>query len=54
MALINRRYVLATIAALTGGIRLVWAQSGPQALNPRLSGDIAPVHDPCIIRQDDT
>ncbi len=54
MALINRRYALATIAALTGSVHLVRAQSGPQALNPRLSGDIAPVHDPCIIRQDGT
>ena len=54
MVLISRRHALAAVAALTGGGRLVWAQSGPQALNPRLSGDIAPVHDPCIIRQDDT
>jgi len=52
MALISRRYAFATIAALTGSVRLVRAGPGPQALNPRLSGDIAPVHDPCIIRQD--
>ena len=52
MALISRRYALATMAVLTGGVRLALAQSG--ALNPRLSGDIAPVHDPCIIRQGDT
>jgi arabinan endo-1,5-alpha-L-arabinosidase len=30
------------------------AQSAPQAINGRLTGDIAPVHDPCIIRQGDT
>jgi arabinan endo-1,5-alpha-L-arabinosidase len=54
MALISRRYALATIAALTGSVRLVRAGSGPQALNPRLSGDIAPVHDPCIIGQNGT
>lgn len=54
MALISRRHALVTAAGLASGLRLVRAQSGPQALNPRLSGDIAPVHDPCIIRQGDT
>jgi arabinan endo-1,5-alpha-L-arabinosidase len=34
--------------------RSVLGQALPQQLNPRLSGDISPVHDPCIIRQDDT
>jgi arabinan endo-1,5-alpha-L-arabinosidase len=52
MALISRRYALATIAVLTG--RLAQAQSGPQPLNQRLNGDVAPVHDPCIIRQGGT
>jgi arabinan endo-1,5-alpha-L-arabinosidase len=55
MLLINRRNALAAIAVVGGvGSRLALAQSGPQPLNSRLSGDIAPVHDPCIIRQGDT
>jgi arabinan endo-1,5-alpha-L-arabinosidase len=52
--MIDRRSAMATIAVLAGGgaSRLALAQS--PALNPRLTGDTAPVHDPCIIRQGDT
>ena len=31
----------------------VWAQT-PQSMNDRLTGDLTPVHDPCIIREGDT
>ncbi|HEX4269962.1 MAG TPA: arabinan endo-1,5-alpha-L-arabinosidase [Rhizomicrobium sp.] len=56
--LIGRRRVLGVAAAMTGGAflagRLGHAQAEPQPLNSRLTGDISPVHDPCIIRQGDT
>jgi arabinan endo-1,5-alpha-L-arabinosidase len=52
---IGRRRALGLTGAFAAGlgIPLVRGQPGPQPLNSRLSGDIAPVHDPCIIRQAD-
>jgi len=55
-ALIGRRHAMGGIAVVAAGlgIRLGRAQTAPQPLNSRLSGDIAPVHDPCIARQGST
>jgi arabinan endo-1,5-alpha-L-arabinosidase len=54
---INRRRALqcsalGLAAALPGGAA-AWA-AVPKSMNDRMSGDITPVHDPCIIRDGDT
>jgi len=55
-ASIGRRRALSLTGAFAAGlgIPLVRAEPAPTPLNARLGGDIAPVHDPCIIRQGDT
>jgi len=54
---IDRRAALSAsalgLAAASLPLIAAWSKT-PLALNPRLSGDITPVHDPCIIREGDT
>ena len=50
--MITRRNVLGAAAVLLAGG--AGAASGAQTLNDRLTGDISPVHDPCIIRDKGT
>jgi arabinan endo-1,5-alpha-L-arabinosidase len=54
--LLSRRTLLRSAAAATGGALILsdpWAARGG-VINDRLTGDLAPVHDPCIIKQGDT
>jgi arabinan endo-1,5-alpha-L-arabinosidase len=62
MVSLQRRALLrasAAIGAIAGLPVSAWgasegANSQPASINDQLSGDIAPVHDPCIIKQGDT
>ncbi|MGA7674136.1 MAG: arabinan endo-1,5-alpha-L-arabinosidase [Rhizomicrobium sp.] len=40
-------------AALPTTMTAAWAQT-PEPINDRMTGDLSPVHDPCIIREGDT
>jgi arabinan endo-1,5-alpha-L-arabinosidase len=48
---LNRRTVLLGLAGLRASAGLA---KGPVPLNPQLTGDLYPVHDPCIIKAADT
>jgi arabinan endo-1,5-alpha-L-arabinosidase len=48
---LNRRSVLLGLAGLRVGAGVA---AGAEPLNPRLTGDLYPVHDPCIIKAGDT
>jgi len=51
--LFTRRAFAGGLGLALAGIRSALAQTAG-SINERMQGDFAPVHDPCIIRQDDT
>ena len=51
---IHRRGALLSGLAVAGTTLLPRAVAEPEPLNGRLSGNISPVHDPCMIRAGDT
>jgi len=51
--LLARRAFIGGSVAAFAGVRYALAQTAG-SINERMQGDFAPVHDPCIIRQDDT
>jgi arabinan endo-1,5-alpha-L-arabinosidase len=51
--LLARRAFLGGLGLSLAGLRGAFAQAGA-SINERMHGDFAPVHDPCIIKQDDT
>jgi arabinan endo-1,5-alpha-L-arabinosidase len=52
-AVLARRAFLGGMGLALAGVRSVFAEAAA-SINERMQGDFAPVHDPCIIKQDDT
>lgn len=53
-SLLKRRDLLRACLALALAAAPAWRANAGSALNERLSGDLSPVHDPCMIKAGDT
>ena len=52
----TRRWFIGTVTAAVAGaiLRPPFAHSDEASINERMTGDISPTHDPCIMKQGDT